>query len=159
MIVAFDNTFLTLIINPNSQPRPNPETGLPVPHCKQRIEALVDFLSSGNHQLIIPAPCLAETLVRALDIQNVITVLKTYRVVEIAPFDAKSAVELAIISQKAAASGDKRNNSRLDWQQIKFDRQIVSIAKVNGASIFYTDDSAQASFAIEAGLSVKHTWD
>jgi hypothetical protein len=35
----------------------------------------------------------------------------------------------------------------------------VSIAKVNGASIFYTDDSAQASFAIEAGLSVKHTWD
>ena len=37
---------------------------------------------------------------------------------------------------------------------MKFDRQIVAIAKVNGASILYTEDRGVRSFAEESGLTV-----
>lgn len=159
MIVAFDNTFLTLIINPKAKPGPDPATGLPVSHYKQRLDALIDSLSGSSNRVIIPAPCLAETLVAAADIANVLELIKSYSAIEIAPFDGKSAVELAIISQKAIANGDKRNGSVVPWQQIKFDRQIVAIAKTANASIFYTDDASQSVFATEIGLSVKHSWE
>lgn len=33
------------------------------------------------------------------------------------------------------------------------------IAKVNGASIFYSDDGNQSVFAERLGMQVKHSWD
>lgn len=39
MIVAFDNTFLSLVLHPGAKPRPNPSTGKPVEFCKERVEA------------------------------------------------------------------------------------------------------------------------
>lgn len=160
MIVAFDNTFLTLVLNPVSPSRANPATGLPAPHCRQRIEALIDSLSgSGSNQVIIPAPALAETLVVSEDAEKVMATLRSYTAVEIAAFDARSALELAIMTREAIKAGDKRSGSNLDWQLIKLDRQIVAIARAHGASVLYTDDGAQTNFAERCGLAVKHTWD
>lgn len=160
MIVAFDNTFLTLVLNPASPSRANPATGLPTPHCRQRIEALIDSLSGASaNQVVIPTPALAETLVVSEDVDKIIATLRSYTAVEIAPFDSRSALELAIMTREAIKAGDKRSGSNLDWQLIKLDRQIVAIARAHGASVLYTDDGAQTTFAERCGLVVKHTWD
>lgn len=42
---------------------------------------------------------------------------------------------------------------------MKFDRQIVAIALVNGASILYSDDEGVAKFAGGCGLKVKRVVD
>ena len=75
-----------------------------------------------------------------------------------AGFDARCAVELALETQKSIKSGDKKGGVGAGWQEVKFDRQIAVIAKVNGADVFYTDDSNQAAFAAQLGMTVKHTW-
>ncbi|MFT6658124.1 MAG: putative nucleic acid-binding protein [Maritalea sp.] len=56
-------------------------------------------------------------------------------------------------------AGDKKSGSQAGWTQVKFDRQIAIIAKVNGASVFYTDDMKQTEFAEMLGMKVIHTWD
>lgn len=159
MTVAFDNTFLTLVLNPFAVPTPNPATGAPIPHCRQRIEALIDQLSGKNQRVLIPAPTLAEALVIAPDIVKVIAVLRQHVAMEIAPFDARSAIELGEITRSAIVSRAKKSGVEAPWQQVKFDRQIVAIAKAHGASILFTDDGPQTRFAELAGLTVKHTWD
>lgn len=42
---------------------------------------------------------------------------------------------------------------------MKFDRQIVAIALVSGASVLYSDDAAVAKFAADCGLTVKRIVD
>ena len=53
----------------------------------------------------------------------------------------------------------KRSGVNASCNEIKFDRQIAVIAKVNGADIFYTDDKNQAYFADSLGMKVVHTWE
>lgn len=78
---------------------------------------------------------------------------------QIAPFDAKAAIELGIENAKARRAGDKKSGSSADWQKVKFDRQIAAIAKTAGAEIFYTDDNNQTHFSKLIGLRVVHTWE
>ena len=78
---------------------------------------------------------------------------------DLAPFDARCAIDLADITRKAKAAGDKKSGVDAGWNVVKFDRQIVVIAKVGGAEIFYTDDSTQTTFAKLIGLKVRHSWD
>jgi hypothetical protein len=49
-------------------------------------------------------------------------------------------VELGIRTSQALASGDKWEGIQADHTKIKFDRQIVSIALVNGATEIISDD-------------------
>jgi hypothetical protein len=159
VIVALDNTFLTLVLNLAALPRPDPRTGNPVPHCRWRIEALIDNLSAQRARIIIPTPVLAETLCATGDLERLLTRLNEYQDIEVCPFDKKSTIEFALMIRTAIAKGDKRDGVTSDWQRVKFDRQIVAIAKSNGASILYTDDDPQTRFAELAGLAVQHTWD
>ncbi len=73
-------------------------------------------------------------------------------------FDARCAIELALETQKSIKFGNKKGGVGAGWQEVKFDRQIAVIAKVNGANVFYTDDGNQAAFASQLGMTVKHTW-
>ncbi|GAB5389087.1 MAG: hypothetical protein Alpg2KO_20550 [Alphaproteobacteria bacterium] len=159
MTVAFDNTFLTLLLNPRASVRPNPSTGQPVSYCQERIEALIDQLQNTGDRIIIPTPCLSEVLVAVADLEKAVSELKSMTAFELASFDARCAIDLAEVTRSAIASGDKRAGIKEDWQHVKIDRQIVMISKVYGARTFYTDDSSQSRFAEEIGLEVKHTWD
>ena len=159
MIVAFDNTFLSLVLNPKSRPKPNPATGQPVEHCKERVEALVDGLSKRGATVIIPTPCFSEMLCAVPDLERATAELNRSTAFDLASFDERCAVDLAEIVRKAIASGDKRGGVNAPWNEIKFDRQIAVTAKVNGAEILYSDDANQATFAKQIGLQVQHTWD
>ncbi|TAL77316.1 MAG: hypothetical protein EPN75_13235 [Beijerinckiaceae bacterium] len=159
MIAAIDNTFLTLLLNPGATPRPNPLTGVPVSHCRERIEALVDELSKQHGTLLVPTPVLAEVLCFSNAVEAYFDDLKKYSAIEIAPFDGRAAYEMGRMIRDARAKGDKRSGQSGNWQHVKMDRAIVAIAVSRSVDVFYSDDDAQASFARLAGLTVKSTWD
>ena len=140
-------------------PRPDPKTGQPVSHWKDRIDAMIDIHSENGDKILIPAPCLAETLTIVPNILNAIDIINASSAMDIAAFDAKCAIELGLESHAARSSGDKKSGSTDTWQKVKFDRQIAIIAKTAGASIFYTDDKGQTHFAKSVGLTVKHSWE
>ena len=159
MIIAFDNTFLSLVLNPGTAPTPNPATGEPIEYCKERVEALVDSHSKRGDTVLIPTPCLSELLCIVPDIEKAVGEINRSVVFDLAPFDARCAIDLADATRKAVASGDKRSGVKTGWNEVKFDRQIAIIAKVNGAEVFYTDDGNQSEFAKLLGITVRHTWD
>ncbi|MHB8885990.1 MAG: type II toxin-antitoxin system VapC family toxin [Methylovirgula sp.] len=86
--------------------------------------------------------------------QQIIEHLQKYAVFSIEPFDTRAAIEVAAMSRDAAASGNKRGNSNATWAKVKYDRQIVAIAKVNGATSIYSDDRDIATLAKTAKISV-----
>lgn len=158
MIVAVDNTFLCLLLNPDASPAANPQTGVPAKHWKERIESLIKRHSQSGDTILIPTPCLAELLAAVPDITKAIEQIESSSCMVAAPFDARCAIELGIENQKAIKSGDKKSGSNEGWQKVKFDRQIAIIAKVGGARTFYTDDMNQTKFAKELGMEVQHSW-
>ncbi len=158
MIVALDNSFLTLLLNPKSVPRRGP-SGQPTEFWKERVDAMIDTHSENGDTILIPAPCLSEVLMAVPSANKAIAAIKEATAMQIAPFDAKAAIELGIESAKAYKSGDKKSGSTADWQKVKYDRQISIIAKTAGAEIFYTDDSNQTHFSKLIGLRVIHTWE
>lgn len=159
MIAAVDNSFLTLLLNPDSPSRPNPATKVPVPYCKERIEDLIDDLSQKNGTLLIPAPALAESLCTSEAAEVHFERLQGYKAIEVAPFGARAALELGRIIRAATVKGDKRSGQVGDWQHVKMDRTIIAIAKVHSVEVFYSDDTDQIAFAKTVGLLVKSSWD
>lgn len=152
--VAFDATILMPLVSPNLLTPPiDKSTSLPVTYYKERIEFLVSELERTRTKIVIPTPALSEVLVYAnkatLDYVNVIRQSAAFK---IEAFDDRSAVEVALMIRDAKEAGDKRSGVDKTWAQIKFDRQIVAISKVNGALTVYSDDPGIATFARRAGL-------
>ncbi len=159
MLVAFDNTYLSLALNPDTKPSIDPQTGKIVTHAKERIEALIDRHSNNNDTILIPTPCLAEMLCHTPDIEKVIVEIGKSAAFQIAAFDSRCAIDLADESRRARDEGDKKAGIKAGWNEVKFDRQIAITAKTAGASILYTDDKNQAEYARQIGLKVIHTWE
>ena len=58
-------------------------------------------------------------------------------------------------AERPRGKGRKRGDSNAPWAKIKYDRQIVAIAKVAGATTIYSDDSDIRAIAAEAKIAVK----
>ncbi len=58
------------------------------------------------------------------------------------------------MTRAAIDGGDKRGGAEGHWSKIKYDRQIVAIAKTEGASIIYSDDNNVHTLGGNLGLSV-----
>ena len=108
MIVAVDNTFLSLFLNPDSKPTPIPGSSDPISHCKERIEALIDQHSNAGDTVIIPTPCLAELLTAVPDVMKALDEINRSPSMDPYGFDARCAIELAVETQKSIKSGDKK---------------------------------------------------
>lgn len=158
MIVALDNTFLTLLLNEKSKPRLNPY-GQHTEFWRERVNGMIDTHSANSDTVLIPTPCLAEALMAVPSISKALDIIMNSPSLQVAPFDAKAAIELGLQNSKAHQAGDKKSGSTADWQKVKFDRQISIIAKTAGAEIFYTDDDGQTHFSELLGLKVTHTWE
>jgi hypothetical protein len=103
----------------------------------------------------VPTPVLSELPVRAgaAGPEYLETLNRSARF-RIADFDQRAAVEVAAPTREAIASGDKRGGSASPWAKIKFDCQIIAIARVAGATTIYSDDADIARFAKGAGIAV-----
>lgn len=159
MITVIDSTALAMLLNPETPPPLDPTTGKTTTEAKARIEQLCRQMEENGDVLIIPTPVLAEVLVRAgQEGAQMLEILQRQAFVRVKPFDQAAAIEYAIMTQEALAKGHKGGGHAQPWQRVKFDRQIISIARVCGADQIYSDDGDLINFAGVAGLNSFSTW-
>ncbi len=140
-MVVFDSSMMLLAIKPNVNPPIDEETGKPVENAEARVNALIEKLEKEKTNIIVPAPALSELLVRAgSDTQSIINKIKENAVFRIVPFDTLAAIEVAMMTRQAINGGNKRTGINSIWAKVKYDRQIVAIAKVHRATTIYSDD-------------------
>ena len=154
-MVVFDATILIALLYPNATVPRHPDTNDPVDEFLERIEFLVENLEKSGEKIVIPTPALSEILVRAGSAgPNYLSRVRSTSVFRPAPFDDLCAVEVAAISKGAIASGDKRGGQSGTWAKVKYDRQIIAIAKVKNAKVIYSDDREIYKLGKKLGLEV-----
>jgi predicted nucleic acid-binding protein len=155
--VAFDATFLLPLVFPDALGPLDPATGKPLEGLRERIDGLVAELEESKTKIIIPSPALSELLVRA-DAAGLAYLQKLHesKAFKIEPFDERAALEVALaIRQIVSLMGKKSKKKMVEtWAKVKFDHQIVAIAKVNGCTNLYSDDEGIRNFAEQAKLKV-----
>lgn len=158
-MIALDTTALSLLFVPNATG--NTKGGTPIKYAKERMEYLVERISRENGLILIPTPSLSEIIVKLepSKIDEFLKLLKASPWFRIEAFDAAAAVELGIRTANAIASGDKREGLKADHTKVKFDRQIVSIALVNGATQLISDDGDVFAICERWHLSVASVQD
>jgi predicted nucleic acid-binding protein len=134
VIVAFDTSILIYIIDAKASPPIDISTGLPVTQCRERVEHLISTLQKQNAKIIIPTPSLGEILVRAKDGPKMLAELGSNKHIRVVPFDVKAAVEFSLMQ---ASRQRKPPEGKV---KAKFDDQIVAIARIEGATVIYSDD-------------------
>ena len=137
-------------LHPDAKPRLNVE------RAKERVEYLLRQLEEQNERIILPAPAFAEFLIlAAIDAPRYVAMIRENSAFRIEPFDERAAIELADMELAAKTLGNKRGLAvSSEWQKVKFDRQIVAIAKVHGVSRLYSDDSDVKLHGESHGLEV-----
>ncbi|MFY9843592.1 MAG: hypothetical protein WA718_14295 [Terriglobales bacterium] len=159
-MVAIDNTFLSLMLNPRGRPPKDPATGKFVERIDDRIEKLLLDLDSESERMILPTPVLSEFLILAGDSGPAnLEKLSGMKNILIKPFDEVAAIELAALEVEDRQRVGKRAGSASPWAKIRFDRQIVAIAKTNKAKRIYSDDEDIVKFASRIGIQVVPTWE
>lgn len=159
MILAIDSSALALLVNPAANPPNDPATGMQLAHARERVEYLIASMTAAD-TLIIPTPVLAEALVRAEDGgPGLLEALAGLARVKVRPFGERAAVETAMMTREAIQAGDKRSGSEAPWQKVKVDRQVIAVARVEGATSIYADDKDLVAFAKRLGLDAYSTWD
>src|SRR4051812_6183378 len=116
--VAVDGSFLKFFLDRGARPKP--------------VAGLIRVLSAENAKVIIPTPALAEVLTRMpAEAQGWLEEINRCACFQVRPFDDKASIELTeILGEGASGFRDV----------LRFDRQVVAIAKVYGASVLYADD-------------------
>ncbi|MEK6244034.1 MAG: hypothetical protein AABM33_05980 [Pseudomonadota bacterium] len=158
-MVVFDTSTILFTIDPNTRPPLDPKTNAPLTNCRDRIEYLIKTLNQAKEVILIPTPVLSEFLVKAgpnrhefadkfLAARNFIS----------APFDQRAAIELAFLNDPDL-NAKKKLDDKTTKAKLKFDRQIVSIAKTNGATCIYTDDDPLATCARNNSIKAVMTWE
>lgn len=145
-MIVFDANFLIYFLDPKFKD----DVG-----DNPRIDHLVETIQKSGERIIVPTPALSELLVRAGDAGpkylDIIARSKFFRVVE---FGTRAAVEAAALTRDAIARGGKRGATPgVEWAKVKFDRQIVAIARVAGAATIYTNDDQLARHARAIGIA------
>ena len=84
-----------------------------------------------------------------------VNVLDRKRSIVVAPFDRRAAFECSFLDKAAIGQGDKRGGRHEAWQRIKVDRQIVAVARVNGATLIVANDAGLRATATAAGMTAR----
>ena len=159
-MAVFDSTTLLYLLDPNARPPTDPDTGQPVARAKERVELLLETSEAQGETVLIPAPVLCEVLVGAGDAgPRYLDILGNTSRFRIAPFDEMAAVELAEMTRKAQSSGDLRAGTNMTRARLRFDRQILAIARVQNEKRIYTDDGKMSATARAEGFRVTATRD
>ena len=143
-VVAFDNTMLSALLNPHNKS--------PVELSRERAESVVFELEKSRSKIILPTPACAELLTAiGPTAQQYIGTISRSRLFEVGNFDARGAVELAILNRGIFSELDQRDKLE-PYQKIKVDRQIIAICRVYDVYELYTDDIGLAKRAKMCGI-------
>lgn len=154
-MVVFDATIMLLLFSPKSG-NPTDSNGKPIAYAQERVDGLVAQLAKAKTKIVVPTPALSEALVRAGGDAGAAYVAKLRKSAHfvIEPFDDRAALEVAHMTRVAKDNGNKKDGSDATWAKVKYDRQIVAIAKVVGATALYSDDKNLRAFAFKQGMRV-----
>jgi predicted nucleic acid-binding protein len=143
-MVVFDANFLIYFLDPQLKKKAN----------NPRVDNLVATLDKNRDRIVVPTPAMSELLVGAGDAASAyLDMLHRSRFFRIEAFGERAAVEAAAMTRDAKARGDKYGAATdSTWDKVKFDRQIVAIAKVVGANMVYSEDADVRSHAREVGI-------
>lgn len=152
---VMDATVLLCLLEPESATVSDPNTGEPITDAKARIDHLISTLEKKGEAILIPTPALSEVLVHAGSAgPQYLQILNSTRCFRIVDFDQRAAVELASMTREALGGGDLRAGTTATRAKLKFDRQIIAIARVHGQTTIYTDDSDIAKLTDALDLEV-----
>jgi hypothetical protein len=159
-----DNTLLTLLFNPDVIPPDDPATQKPITQVRDRLNLLEKTWKETKERIIVPTPALAEFLIfMKADGPKYLDAIKKSSNFEIFPFDDIAAIELAARYYDDYSAQSKNEQDRKDnlpsKSKVKFDKQIVAIAHVNGAKVIYSDDGDILNYAKQFGIKVIRTWE
>ena len=157
-MVVLDATVLLAFLFPDASPPIDPATRSAVVRYRDRIEHLLQQLHVDRTPVLLPAPALGEVLLSCgSQRQSLLTAIKSQYGVRVAAFDEPAAIELAMMvdadPKPAKAAGDAPQT----YAKLKYDRQIVAIAKVRKASMIYSDDRGLARMAARNRIDVTAT--
>jgi hypothetical protein len=145
MPVVFDASFLIPLLDPEIKGGSEVDA---------RLMFLVQSLDKAKKKIIIPTPALCEVLIGASDAApQYLEIINRSSRFKISPFGTRAAVEAAAAHRDALRVGDKKEGAS-SWLKVKFDRQIVAIAKIEGAEIIYSSDEDIARFSVRDGIEV-----
>ncbi len=148
MPVVFDASFLIALLDPRVGAGSDDDRG-------ERVNFLVRSLEKTRTRIIVQTPALSEVLIGAGDAAaRYLDIISRSSHFKIVPFGTKAAVEAAAAHREAIRAHDKKEGSASSWQKVKFDRQIVAIAKVEGAETIYSNDQDIARFSMRDNLQV-----
>jgi hypothetical protein len=153
-MVVIDATMLMLMFRPDVPARATDSKGKAIDCVAERVAYLVKTLEASKSRIVIPTPVLSELLVRSTadETQRIMEEINRIAVFRIEPFETRAAIEVAVMTRAALAGGNKKGGMNAPWDKIKFDRQIVAIARVVQASAIYTDDTNLAKTAKAVGI-------
>lgn len=132
----------------------DPRTGNVISDLELRAQALVDHVDSQGGSVLIPAPVLAEFLV-GIDKssqQTYINLIKSQSCFEVVAFDEIAAIECAQFPDLKAL---KQMMASDTTAKVKFDRQILAIAKASGVKEVWTHDKGVYNRCENFGLIAK----
>jgi predicted nucleic acid-binding protein len=156
-MIALDTTALSALFIPGAKLW-RAGTNTPIKYGKERLEALVERIAKERDTILIPTPVLSELLVCISpdNITDLLAQLNASIWFRVEAFDSAAAVELGVRTARAITAGDKREGAPADtpWTKVKFDRQIVAIAIVNGASEIISDDPHVKALGERWGIKV-----
>jgi hypothetical protein len=145
-----DSSYLIAFLHPNPNP-PMDRLRKPVTQFRERISALIEELSATNDIIGIPTPALAETLVRSgPNRAQYMKILGDSWKFQLIPFDSRAAIEAAELVAAVKTSKEKWDT----WAKVKFDIQIVAMAKAEGVSVIYSDDQDLDNYAKRFNIRV-----
>ncbi len=152
---VFDATALLHLLDPAAGAPIDPATNEPLIDAKARIDFLIVTLEAQGETIIIPTPALSEVLVHAGGAgSRYLEILNNTRCFRVEPFDQRAAVELAAMTRDAIAAGDLRAGTDTTRAKLKFDRQIIAIARTQGQTTIYSDDRDIAKLGGALGLEI-----
>lgn len=128
---VFDASFLIKLLDPKVKGEGDIDA---------RLAHLIETLDRQKDDIIVPTPALSEVLIGAGDgAPAYLDILSRSSRFKVAPFGTRAAVEAAARHRDAIKAGDKKEGSP-SWAKVKYDRQIIAIAKVEGADSIYSQD-------------------
>jgi len=151
---VIDASFLLLFLNPTAPAPLDPATQQPVEQSAARIRHLIHQLDEQKAKLVIPTPALAEVLIRADNAgPQYLQTIRDSRFFQVEPFGNRAAVEAAaLLAARIKKHGSLRGPDTDSKAKLKFDHQILAIARVSSAATIYTDDRKLQNHANEHGM-------
>ena len=154
-MIVFDASVLTIAFD-SSAKVPSID-GRPVEKCKERVDYLIEELNEAKEKIIIPTPVLAEYLVKAGKEKDArLNEFLRSGWFKTEPFCRRAAIACANMEILTKAQLKDENATKA---KVKFDRQIVAIAKIWNVKAIYTGDIGLAATAKSNGIVAIMSWE